>query len=256
MEAWENIVISKVVLATYVPHNKGKISHSDRPSHGLVFNTPESVKDYIFSDGRVMHTKGGEVFYLPKGSTYRVEDRGTGGCYAINFEADIVSDPFSMPLRSIDAMEKLFCTSELVWRQREPFYQPFIVRSLYDIILQLVKEHQKKYVPGTKDRIIAPAMEKIKKEFNQNMLTVSELSALCGISEAYFRRIFISRYGISPKEYIISLRINYARELLESGQFSVMEAAQMCGYGEQCHFSREFSKRVGKTPSSYIRKGI
>ena len=74
---------------------------------------------------------------------------------------------------------------------------------------------------------------------------------MCNVSEAYFRRIFTEKYGISPKEYIINMRIDYAKQLLRSGQMSVSDTARACGYFEESHFSREFSKRVGVSPCEY-----
>ena len=57
--------------------------------------------------------------------------------------------------------------------------------------------------------------------------------------------------GISPKEYMIKKRIEYAKTLLLSGQFSVLETAHLCGYAEACHFSREFARHVGVPPAQY-----
>ena len=88
-------------------------------------------------------------------------------------------------------------------------------------------------------------------DFTQNGLTVAQLAAHCGISEVYFRRIFLNKFGVSPKEYMINLRINYAKQLLQSGQCSVAQTAELCGYFETSHFSREFSKRVGMSPKEY-----
>ena len=96
-----------------------------------------------------------------------------------------------------------------------------------------------------------PALEKIKTDFNSGDLSVAELASLCNVSEVYFRKIFVDKFGVSPKEYIINMRINYAKELLESGMFSVAEVASFAGYTEQCHFSREFKKRIGENPRSF-----
>jgi AraC-like DNA-binding protein len=65
------------------------------------------------------------------------------------------------------------------------------------------------------------------------------------------RKIFEKKLGVSPKEYMISLRMEYAKQLLSSGEVGVAEAAQMCGYAEPCHFSREFKKRFGISPKNY-----
>ena len=88
-------------------------------------------------------------------------------------------------------------------------------------------------------------------ETNRDDLSIKEMAELCGISEAYFRRLFIDKFGISPKDYIINRRIEYAKSLLKSCQFQINEIAEMCGYSEPCHFSREFSRHTGISPKEY-----
>lgn len=251
IEKWEKLKIEKIVLAIYVPPNTGQNMHKDRPSHGLVLNDTNSVKDYIFSDGTVMRTNGGDLFYLPKGSSYTIKSIQASGCYAINFDADIDCEPFSLELKNSEKVLRAFKEASRAWKTRDPFYEMTIIKSLYDIVLQVVQEQQKKYVPQSQEFLILPAIERIKNDFTKNDLSVSELCMLCGISEAYFRRIFINKFGVSPKEYIINMRMDYAKQLLKSGQFSVGETANLCGYAEECHFSREFTKRVGINPKKY-----
>ena len=74
---------------------------------------------------------------------------------------------------------------------------------------------------------------------------------MCSITPGYFRSIFKSFYGVSPKSYINGLKIARAKELLASGMYSVTEAAVMSGYTDMSHFSREFKKVVGITPKNY-----
>ena len=56
---------------------------------------------------------------------------------------------------------------------------------------------------------------------------------------ADFMLLSATPFGKNPKEYLIEKRMSYAKQLLSSGQFSVSEVAQLCGYFEPCHFSRE-----------------
>ncbi|MBQ8311362.1 MAG: helix-turn-helix transcriptional regulator [Clostridia bacterium] len=251
MEAWENVIVSSVAFAMYVPPDTGAIMHTDRAYHGFVLNCASSVKDYLFSDGTVLHTHGNELFYLPQGSSYRVKNLSSGGCYAINFHANLSDRPFVLGFRNADAVFKTFKDAELAWRTQSEFYHIVAMRAVYDLILQIHKERQRTYTPSTQRSVIAPAVETIRREFTRNELSVATLSEACGISEAYFRRIFLNEFGTSPKEYIIGLRINYAKQLLKSGDFTVTQTAQLCGYAEPCHFSREFVKRVGMSPSEY-----
>ena len=251
-EQWENIIITEISVAIYVPPNNGKHIHSNRPYHGLVLNDSNSVKDYVFDDGRIMRTDENALFYLPKGSSYHVEFHRMGGCYAINFDSAILDEPFSVSFRNAESLLHDFKAACEAWKSKNDHANLLAMRALYDGIFQMQKEKQKQYVPKTQVSLIAPAVEEIERAFTQNDLTVCELAALCGISEVYFRRLFLHTFGISPKEYIIQKRMEYAKTLLRSGDFSISEAAALCGYTEPCHFSREFTKRVGVPPSQYF----
>ena len=82
-------------------------------------------------------------------------------------------------------------------------------------------------------------------------ISIAELSRRCNVSDTYFRKLFVDKFGVRPKEYIIMLRINYAKRLLQSRQFTVSEVAALCGYSEECHFSRIFKKVTGENPNNY-----
>ena len=248
---WENAVISKIALAIRVSKDGGRTIHSNRPFHGFVLNEADSDKNYIFSDGRVLHTKGNCFFYLPKESSYRVACITHGACYAINFDADLSDDPFAIDFRNAEPLFKLFKSAVSLFTSRAPFYEVEIRRILYEILLRAKEEKERRYIPEARERLLAPAIEHIREQFTQNDLTVRTLASLCDISEAYFRRLFADKYGSSPKEYVIKLRMELAKTLLSSGDFSVSETALQCGYAEPCHFSREFTRQVGISPKAY-----
>lgn len=248
---WKDIVITKISVALYVAPDTGRHIHKKRPYHGLVLNDPNSVKDYVFDDGYVMHTEGNSLFYLPKYSSYYVKQYQSGGCYAINFDAEICDDPFCIHFRNTEAVLHGFKAACEAWKSKSDNACLLAMRALYDGIYQMQREEQRQYASGRHLSLISPAMQEIDRSFAENKLSVSRLAELCGISEVYLRRIFFNTFGISPKEYIIQKRIEYAKNLLTLGDFSVSEVAVLCGYSEPCHFSREFSKRVGVSPQQY-----
>lgn len=250
-EKWKHMIVTEISTAVYVAEGTGKTVHQNRPFHGLVLHDGVGVKDYCFDDGRVMHTEPNDLFYLPKGSSYRVETVVPSGCYAINFAAELEDLPFTVSLRNPSTVLHNFRAAANAWRRGDPFRQTAAMRAVYDAVWQLQKECTRQYMPKGRMAQIAPALEKIDQAFTSNDLTVADLAALCSVSEVYFRRLFAVLLGKSPKEYIIEKRVGYAKTLLRSGQFSVAEVASMCGYAEPCHFSREFLRRVGVSPANY-----
>ena len=261
-DAWNKVIIRDVVACVYVPRGTGRVFHTNRPVHGLVLNRPEHACDYLFSDGTVMHTVGESFYYLPKGATYEarslpvgMQSENQGACYCINFDADIECEPFVLVSSKYEELLHDFRVAERAWRQNDSCRYSLAMRTLYNCIYRIQRERDRLYLPSKTQKLLAPAMERLKEGFADNSLTVAQLAMLCGMSEVYFRRLFASCYGMSPKEYIVSRRISYAKGLLASGDFSVSEVALLCGYSEPCHFSREFTRRVGVSPREYfIRK--
>ena len=111
-----NVSVKDVLFAIYVAPKTGKTYHNNRPSHGLILNDAFAQKTYYFLDGTVLNTYPNEVYYLPKGSTYKVGALDKGGCYAINFDADITYPPFKMRVRDIDGILRSFSVAEKSWR--------------------------------------------------------------------------------------------------------------------------------------------
>ena len=254
IDLWKNAVVEKVALAMHVSEGQRKIYHNNRPYHGFVLNEKESVKDYIFSDGTILHTEGECLFYLPKGSSYQVKSLTKTGCYAINFDTlnPIFDKPFSLRFRNTDNLFKIFKTAVDAWQKNVDGAQIITIHSVYEILLALFKEEKRGYAPSSFEKTIAPAVEKIKNSFANAELSVFELAKECNVSEVYLRKLFSSVYGVSPKEYILSLRIERAKQLLSLGDFTVTDVAYLCGYSDPCHFSREFKKRTGVSPSEYL----
>lgn len=100
-------------------------------------------------------------------------------------------------------------------------------------------------------RAESPAVRRIHEEYATENLTVADLARLCSVTPEYFRRIFRSVYGVSPKRYINELKLSRAKELLQSGLYSVTEAALLSGYTDMSHFSRVFKKETGVSPKEF-----
>ena len=68
------------------------------------------------------------------------------------------------------------------------------------------------------------------------------------------KRLFIEKFKVSPKEYIIQARINYACDLLPLKLFNIKQVAEQCGFRDPAFFSREFKKYVGSSPRDFISR--
>lgn len=81
-------------------------------------------------------------------------------------------------------------------------------------------------------------------------LSLSQLSAVAGLTPSHFVRAFSHHYGMTPHAYLLDRRIRHARTLLKQGQ-PLAEVALASGFADQAHFQRQFKRRVAATPGQY-----
>lgn len=80
---------------------------------------------------------------------------------------------------------------------------------------------------------------------------VATLAARAGITPQHLGRLFRELTGRSPKEYVLEARIQAARAYLRGSSLPVKRIAAELGFHDEFHFSRQFSQRLGASPSAY-----
>jgi transcriptional regulator GlxA family with amidase domain len=83
---------------------------------------------------------------------------------------------------------------------------------------------------------------------------VAAMVRFSGIPERSFKRRFQRATGMSPIEYVHTLRLEEAKQMLESGDESVEAIANEVGYEDAGYFSRLFRREVGVTPAQYRKR--
>ena len=86
--------------------------------------------------------------------------------------------------------------------------------------------------------------------------SLSELSARYGMGSKYFSELFKKHTGVSPTDYMISLRMKQAYQLLMTTSCTVKEISQSIGYSDAYYFSRLFKKKYGISPDRLRKNGF
>jgi AraC-like DNA-binding protein len=74
------------------------------------------------------------------------------------------------------------------------------------------------------------------------------------MSPYHFLRVFKETYGETPNEFLIRLRVEQAKKMLITENFSVSEVCEKVGYASLGSFSSLFLKQTGMAPTLYRRK--
>ena len=81
---------------------------------------------------------------------------------------------------------------------------------------------------------------------------LDDIARALDISSYYLSRIFSEEHDFSLFTYLTALRMERARELLQTGHCNVSEAARAVGYENSNYFSKVFHKHFGRPPSEYL----
>lgn len=84
-----------------------------------------------------------------------------------------------------------------------------------------------------------------------HQVTLQELSTHMHTNPFVLTRQFRREIGMTPHDYLLTLRIAQAKRFILEG-FSLVHVAQACGFSDQSHLTRQFKRKVGVTPGHFF----
>lgn len=224
-----------------------------RPYHMFIFKL-SGTSSYRFPDGHPSLTlPEGSVLFLPSGTAYTAIKSGAeeSRFILIRFHADLPPLPpkvFTLPHPA--EMQVFFRSLAQRWLFGDPSGRHLCYAMFYELLATITAPNARDYQTARHKQLLQPGIAYLEQNIFSPDLTVAEIAACCGISEAYFRRIFQRIYNQSPKQYIQTKRLTHARSILESGDFTTIQSvAALVGYEDSLYFSRAFRKKYGYAPS-------
>jgi AraC family transcriptional regulator len=82
---------------------------------------------------------------------------------------------------------------------------------------------------------------------------LKEVARECGLSVSHFSRSFRRSVGAAPHNWLLTRRIDAAKEKLRDGRLSLLDVALGCGFADQSHLTRVFTRIVGVSPGAWRR---
>lgn len=243
----KDIIVTNIQRPITVISPKGRHDETkNRATYGLSFCSKGQIT-YSHREKQYVSNTNNAVF-LPKGQTYTLVGDKEGLFPVINFDCiglhceEIVLFPLQNPEPFYKDCQKIADLFLFKDKQLQIF-------SIFYGILQRITQEQ---IP--QNNILYQALKYIEVNISNPNLSNSLIAQNTNISEVYFRKLFAEKYHISPKQYILDIRIKKAKQLLTDSFYSVSCIGEMCGFSSVYTFSRCFKEKTGISPTEYARE--
>lgn len=236
------IIVHKTEEANFT-YNNPKRSYD-----GFVMIT--SGVGYAIKDDEKKHgISAGDIIFVNKNDNYSIVFEGESSYVAsgLTLNADKKLLPFIH--RCTEAQYKKIKDICKKWQSRSWDSYAASRIGLMEFYLEIIQDNKKE---KPDDDYISKAISYIHKNFKSNF-SGKEIAEYCSVSISYLRSSFLKQTGQTICGYRDSLRIAAAKEMLESGYFTVSEIALELGYCDVYHFSKFFSSQVGLPPTKWFR---
>ena len=132
-------------------------------------------------------------------------------------------------------------------KEDEILIETYLIDSLSYLILHFT--NYTKYYNDMFDNklIVKRSLELINDCIDEN-ISLDTLALNCNLSKYHFLRVFKKEIGLTPHSFIINERLNRANNLIKEG-ITISEASLLVGFNDQSHFTRNFKKYFGYTPT-------
>ena len=88
--------------------------------------------------------------------------------------------------------------------------------------------------------------------FSDSTLSLEVISEKFSYNKKYLSTAFKKHFKIGVTEYLNTVRVNYACELIRQGYTSVTDISSLCGYRDALYFSKVFKRKTGESPKNYM----
>ncbi|CAB3656376.1 helix-turn-helix domain-containing protein [Achromobacter denitrificans] len=142
--------------------------------------------------------------------------------------------------------------------RREPGDEAFIEHLTLAMVAHLLRRYGQAGMRGADGRAagklsgpqLAKAAEYVEAHLAQN-IALADIARHCGMSRATFARAFKAAMGTTPFAWIRERRLEHAMSLLRQSDLSLADISAECGFSDQSHFARSFTRNVGVAPRAW-----
>ena len=238
------------LLDVYRIKRKQSNVHCDaRPWAGLGFRI--SGESVFYSNGKKIIAGSGSLLHIPEGTSFSRKSTSEE-LIIIHIKCFENEDKDIEVLKQVNFSVTLSWFEDIYkeWEEKKAGYEHRCTAMLHMLLAKIKNDYISLLTPS-KYRLIQPGVDFIDSNFDNPEISIDAVSKMCNISAEYFRKLYRDAYGTSPRKAIMEKRIQKACKLLQSGYFTIGEAADLSGFSDRKYFSTLFRSMTNMTPKEY-----
>ena len=231
------IMKRNVYIIHYVVQGKGTICSQEFKKGDVYVVTPGMVE--------IMHSDKLDPY-----EAYWIMVTGTG-CEALLRKHSLLDGKVIHDFENTDICAKIIHKALFDENPQTPFEEEALLQSTFFSLLYYHTSHIQEDLPSP--QLTARKILNYIKENYAHQIKIEDIAKNNNISRNYLYTMFKNEFGVSPKEYLLSLRLEKAKDLLQdtSCDLTVGQIAFATGFTDPLYFSRIFRKKTGITPQQY-----
>ena len=225
-----------------------------------------SGKVHLYQDGKEkIIPKGNMILFRPGDKQmYNIYLEDKPETYWVHFtgsDVDALLDYYEMP-----KSDNVFFTGtspDYQWLYRQMIQELQLQRVNYEDLLNMNLRHIflmiNRYLKEGNDigSDVLNEIERATHYFTENynqFISIKDYASKRHMTDCWFNRIFKQVVKVTPMQYILSLRMTNAINLLDNSDYNITQVAAAVGYDNPLYFSRLFAKHVGVPPTEYRKR--
>ena len=230
----------KILTVDRFLHQNGFFKVKARPYAALSFRV--SGKGDFKIGAKHFVTKSGDVLFLPANTPYKVEYSDSESI-VVHFDNCNYAESENICFENSSTIKLCFEQLLNAWKAQASINKSKSM--IYDILDKMENDQRK----AIDDKAVTSCVRYMEEHYCDPGLDVEVLCNISFISVSTLQRAFARYFAMSPKQYLIQLRMNHALELLIKRELSIKQISSACGFTDEKYFSRAFKKRYGYPPT-------
>ncbi|MCP2307125.1 AraC family transcriptional regulator [Kitasatospora paracochleata] len=209
------------------------------------FAAPDGTRQPVTAPAVLWLRPGVPHHYAPDGDGWSESFVDfTGAATAAYAELGLLPDTAVVPLTATESAQRVIARIAGVCRRGGPLTGVEAAAAVHELLVEL-RRHRADLDPAGE-----PVLEVLRRDACLP-LSVSEHARRAGMTVPELRRAVQAVGAVGPKEYLLTVRLNEAKQLLAASELPVAAVARRVGYDDPAYFTRIFTRRVGVAPSVF-----